>query len=348
MTYTNVAKILVQKNKTLIKQYKTLIPHLENLYALYQVLYGKRVHRGALEFDSIETRVVFGRNRKIDQIVPVERNDAHRLIEECMLLANVAAAHFIHEQAASGLYRIHEGPKKDKLDDLRTFLSELGLSLRGGTKPKPKDYSSLLATIETRPDRHLIQTVLLRSLCQAVYSPDNLGHFGLAYEAYTHFTSPIRRYPDLIVHRIIGHLLTKPKHANLYETGDLAQLGTHCSMTERRADEAVEDALSWLKCEYMQSHIGEEFDGIITGVTGFGLFVELKEVYVEGLLHITALENDYFQFDPQKHRLVGERTRLVYRLADPIRVKVVQVDLDSRRIDYALVKRKKTRKDDAS
>ena len=344
MTYTNVAAILVEKNKTRQKQYQALMPHLENLYALYNVLKQRRIARGALDFDTVETKVIFGEGRKIKEIVPVVRNDAHKLIEECMLLANVAAAKFLTEYELPSLYRVHEGPNPEKLDILRSFLGELGLGLRGGKKPRPKDYANLLDEISDRPDAQLIQTVLLRSLSQAVYTPVNQGHFGLAYEGYTHYTSPIRRYPDLVVHRAIVNHIDKKSPRLFYNHETMLKLGEHCSVTERRADEATRSVLDWLKCEYMQDRVGEEFDGIITGVTGFGLFVELKAIFVEGLVHITALQNDYYHFDPIKHRLLGERTGTHYRLADTIRIKVVKVDLDLRRIDFELATKKRTTK----
>jgi ribonuclease R len=235
------------------------------------------------------------------------------------------------------LFRIHQTPKEEKLSDLREFLAELGLNLPGGSKPTAGDYATLLRSVKSRPDAHLIQTVLLRSMQQAMYSSDNAGHFGLAYDAYTHFTSPIRRYPDLIVHRIIKHILAGGTAANLdYSKADLQQIGEICSGTERRADEATRDAEGWLKCEYMQDKLGEEFDGTITSVQGFGIFVELDDVYVDGLVHITALDNDYYHFDPVGHRLTGERTGQVYRLGDRLRVKVAAVNLDDRKIDFVL------------
>lgn len=254
-----------------------------------------------------------------------------------MLLANTATADFLSKGEIPILYRVHEGPPAHKLEDLRAFLKELGLSLGGGDKPQARDYGALLDSVKHRPDAHLIQTVMLRSLSQAVYSPENHGHFGLSYEAYTHFTSPIRRYPDLLVHRAIRHLISgQPPESFRYGMADMVVLGEHSSMTERRADEASRDATDWLKCEFMMERVGEEFDGIITGVTGFGIFVELNDIYVEGLVHVTALRNDYYHFDPAKHRLLGERTHKTYRLADKVRIKVVRVDLDERKMDFEL------------
>ena len=337
LTYTKVAAMLVDGDRALRQEYAALVPHLENLHAAYEILAKSRAKRGAIDFETTETRIVFGAGRKIEQIVPVARNVAHRLIEECMLLANVATAEFLLKHKIPALYRVHDGPTADKLTDLRGFLSELGLNLAGGAKPSAKHYAKLLSEIQDRPDRHLVQTVMLRSLSQAMYSPDNIGHFGLAYEAYAHFTSPIRRYPDLLVHRAIRHIFSGKKAERFaYTPEDMRVQGEHCSMTERRADEATRDAVDWLKCEYMLDKVGQSFDGIITGVTSFGIFVELNDTYVEGLVHVTALQNDYYHFDPAKHRLLGERTSQIYRLADKVRVRVARVDLDDRKIDFEL------------
>ena len=314
------------------EHYRDVVPHLEDLYALFLLLRSKREERGAMDFDSVETRIVFDSQRKIQQIVPVTRNEAHMLIEECMLAANVCAADFFERYKVPALYRVHNGPGEEKLTNLHAFLGELGLSIGNGSdKPSPKDYQQFIEKIAGRPDSHLIQTVLLRSLSQAVYQPENEGHFGLAYKAYTHFTSPIRRYPDLLVHRGIRSLIrsereckhvkraegAKPLKAHSvypYDVAAMVHLGEHCSMTERRADDATRDVVDFLKCEYISSRIGEEFEGVISAVTGFGLFVELSEVYVEGLVHISTLANDYYHFDAAKHRLVGERTRRSFRL----------------------------------
>lgn len=252
-----------------------------------------------------------------------------------MIAANVAAARFLQRQKMPGLYRIHEGPTEDRLNKLRAFLGELGLGLGGGDKPSPLDYTRLLEQVRDRPDAHLIQTVMLRSLAQAIYSPGNVGHFGLALDAYAHFTSPIRRYPDLLVHRAIRHAINGGKPAEFFHPHpELVGLGEHCSMTERRADEAVRDAVEWLKCEFMLDKVGQVFEGIITAVTAFGLFVELRGVFVEGLVHVTSLRNDYYQFDPVGHRLHGERSGQVYRLGDRLTVRVVRADLDERKIDF--------------
>lgn len=344
LTYTKVAAILVDKNEKLTKQYADILPDLQALYRLYLVLREERELRGAIDFETIETRIIFNPEGKISHIQPVQRNEAHRLIEECMLCANVATARFLKKHKLPGLYRIHEPPPEDKLVDLRKFLSELGLSLGGGKKPEPLDYAKLLRSIQKREDANVIQTVLLRSLSQAVYSPDNIGHFGLAYPAYCHFTSPIRRYPDLLVHRQIRAILRNEwteemqKKAKTEEANKALQaLGDYSSMTERRADDATRDAVRWLKCQYIQKHIGEEFEGLISGVTRFGFFVELKEIYVDGLVHVTSLRNDYYFFDPAHHRLVGERSGIVFRLGDTVKVRVISVDVDQRKIDFELL-----------
>ncbi|MCB1760758.1 MAG: ribonuclease R [Gammaproteobacteria bacterium] len=348
LTYDQVAAMLLDGEAELCARYAELLPHLHQLYALYQVLHRTRSARGAIDFDTTETRILFNREAKVERIVPLRRNDAHRLIEECMLLANVAAARFLLRRKLPALYRIHEGPQEQKLEELREFLAELGLRLPGGVKPGAKDYAELLDSVRDRPDAHLLQTVLLRSMSQAVYSSENIGHFGLAFPAYTHFTSPIRRYPDLVVHRAIRHLLNGGGEDDfLYTRSDLHTLGEQCSAAERRADEATRDAVSWLKCEYMLDKIGDCFTGIITSVTSFGLFVELDEIYVEGLLHITSLDHDYYHFDPVGHRLNGERSGRSYRLGDAIGIKVAAVNLDDKKIDFVLDERFSTPPDKA-
>ena len=345
LTYTEVAKILVERDKKLRAERKPLLKHLENLYAVYQVLHKAREERGAMDFDSQESKIVFGPDRKIENIVPVNRNDAHRLIEECMLAANTAAAKFLSKAKIPHLLRNHDGPSAEKLADLRTFLGGVGLRLGGEEKPSPKDYFHLLSQLGDRADKHLIQTVLLRSLSQAVYSPEKKGHFGLALESYTHFTSPIRRYPDLLVHRGIKYIFEgRPPETFGYSQPQMVQFGEHCSAAERRADDATRDVVAWLKCEYMQSRLGEEFNGIITAVTSFGFFVELKDIFVEGLVHISNLDRDYFHYDPIGHRLQGERSGVVYRLGDKVRVKVARVDLDERKIDFELISSEKKKK----
>lgn len=334
-------------------RYQPLLPHLDTLFSLYQALRQQRQQAGAMDFDSTETRMVFGEDRKIREIVPVERSDAHRLIEECMLCANVAAARLLEGARLPALYRIHEGPNQDKLDSLRDFLTEMGLYLGGGDSPTTGDYQQVLQQIAERPDRHLLQTQLIRSMMQAVYSPDNCGHFGLSFPEYTHFTSPIRRYPDLLVHRAIRYLIRNKKGKSLqahpeqkplakkaiypYEHSDLDGLAEVCSTAERRADAASYSVADWLKCEYMQDHVGDEFVGTITAVTSFGLFVELNEVYVEGLVHITELSNDYYHFDPVRHQLQGERSGSTYQLGGSVTVRIVRVDLEEKKIDLQMV-----------
>jgi ribonuclease R len=338
LIYDDVAALL-EGDKALRKQYKKLIPHLENLNSLFKALLKQRNRRGAIEFETTETVIEFGDQKKIERIVPMRRNDAHRIIEECMITANVCAADFLDNHDMPTLYRVHDAPADDKLVDLRDFLKSLGLTMGGGSEPEPKHYGKLLAQVRNRPDWHLIQTVMLRSLNQAVYSPDNLGHFGLALDVYAHFTSPIRRYPDLLVHRAIKHVLAgKSPEQFIYSYNDMQALGENCSMTERRADEATRDVMDWLKCEYMMDKVGEEFDGIITSVTSFGLFIELQDIYVEGLVHVTSLKRDYYHFDPVKHCLIGERTNKQFRLTDKVRVQVVRVDLDEKKIDFELIK----------
>lgn len=334
LTYNEVAKMLDNPKETGTQQYTELLPHIQLLYKVYKVLKRARKRRGAIDFETIETQMFFNEQGKIERILPVQRNEAHRLIEECMLAANVCASDFLQKHKQPVLYRIHEGPATEKLTALRDFLKEFGLQLGGGNQPHAKDYAKTLAKINDRADAQLLQTVMLRSLQQAIYSPENVGHFGLAYESYTHFTSPIRRYPDLLVHRAIKAVL----EANIYSPsgGGWHELGKHCSMTERRADEATRDVDLWLKCFYIQDKINECFDGVISGVTAFGLFVALDQIYVEGLVHISELPSDYFHFDSAKHMLYGERSGKKYRLGDRIRIKLVRVDLETRKIDFVL------------
>ncbi|WP_153109373.1 ribonuclease R [Propionivibrio limicola] len=332
LTYTQVWGWLSGSLEADTDLHKGLQPGLQDLYALFKVLQSARGKRGAIDFETTETMMVFNKQGKIDSIVPVQRNDAHRLIEECMLAANVCASDFLQKNKQPCLYRIHEGPTLEKLEGLRSFLKEFGLSLSGGDDPTAKDYAALLEKVKSRPDAALLQTVMLRSLRQAVYSPDNVGHFGLSYEHYTHFTSPIRRYPDLLIHRAIKAVLDGKQ----YSPGDWDAVGLHCSMTERRADEATRDVEVWLKCYYMRDRIGEEFDGTIAGVAPFGVFVALDSVYVEGLVHVSELGEDYFVFDNTKHQMLGERTGKRYRLGDRLRVKLVRADLESGRIDFVL------------
>jgi ribonuclease R len=333
LTYTEVDQWL--KRGYAEPAHEALWPMLQSLHTLYIILSKTRKIRGAMDFDTTETRIIFNENRKIERIIPVIRNDAHRLIEECMLAANVATAQFLQQANIPTLYRVHPPPESDKIIALRQFLGELGLQLSGGEKPTPKDFQKTLETLEGRPEKHLVETVMLRSLKQAQYIEANEGHFGLAYAAYTHFTSPIRRYPDLLIHRAIGHLLDHQSTDGFaYSKTDMSRLGKHCSSTERRADEATREVVAWLKCEYMQDKLGQVFTGRISSVTSFGIFVELDDIYVEGLVHVTSLKSDYYTFDAVKHRLVGERGGLVYRLGDNMTVLVARVDLTERKIDF--------------
>jgi len=331
-TYTEVAAILEDPKGAAAKKRKVLVPHLEALYRLYHQLAKSRKKRGAIDFETTETQMIFDDKGKIENIVTVVRNDAHRVIEECMLAANVCASAFLHGHEHPMLYRVHEGPTPEKLEALRDFLKGFGLQLSGGETPHASDYAKLLTKVKGRPDEQLLQTVMLRSLKQAVYTPKNNGHFGLAYESYTHFTSPIRRYPDLLVHRAIKTVLNGKK----YEPGDWGELGLKCSMTERRADEATRDVTAWLKCYYMRDRVGEVFMGSVAGVAAFGAFVALDGIYVEGLVHISDLGKDYFKYDAGKHELMGERTKQRYRLGDRVRVKIAKVDLNAARIDFVL------------
>lgn len=358
LTYNKVWQMLQERDEAtkspLRTQYKHVVRHVDELHNLYQALRQERENRGAIDFETEETRIIFDENRKIQEIVPVQRNDAHKLIEECMLAANICAARFLEKHELVGLFRVHEGPEEEKLENLREFLGELGLYLPGGKKPKPEHYQETMAMVADRPDAHLIQTVMLRSMKRAMYQPNNEGHFGLNYQAYTHFTSPIRRYPDLLVHRAIRHVIRSKKpskqvqrvegakpiparHIYPYDMEAMLHMGEHCSLTERRADEATRDVVSWLKCEFLQEHVGAEFEGVVTGVTGFGLFVELKDLYVEGLIHVTALPRDYYYYEQAHHRLVGEHTRQVFRLGDELRVQVAAVNLEERKVDFELI-----------
>ncbi|MFX1761869.1 ribonuclease R [Paraburkholderia sp. A1RI-2L] len=370
LTYTEVAAVLKNTKGPEATRRAALMPHLQNLYGVYKALFAARQKRGAIDFDTTETYIVCNAQGKIEQIVPRQRNDAHKLIEECMLAANVCAADFMKRNKHPGLYRVHAGPSAEKLENLRTFLRGMGLSLGGGDTPHASDYAALMAHIRDRPDAQMLQTMLLRSMQQAVYSPDNIGHFGLAYEAYAHFTSPIRRYPDLLTHRSIYAILQGKKYqpaapegvelntalsprARAMQAEDEAkrgkrargantaiweELGLHCSANERRADEASRDVEAWLKCYFMRDKLGEEYGGMVSGVTSFGIFVQLDSLFIEGLVHVTELGSDYFQYDDIKNELRGERTGIRYRLSDRVRVQVSRVDLDARKIDFRLVR----------
>lgn len=352
LTYTQVAAVLEKGHHEAVATERTA--DLAHLQALYLTLRGARERRGAIDFETVETRIVFNDDRKIEAIVPVQRNDAHKLIEECMLAANVATAEFLESSGLPILFRVHEGPSSERLANVREFLGELALELGGGQQPTPDDYQSLLAVVAGREDASIIQTMLLRSLSQAVYQPENKGHFGLHYPAYAHFTSPIRRYPDLLVHRAIRSLIrggkfpqqtrrggNAPKGRSAakypYDAATMAAFGERCSLTERRADDATREVEAWLKCEFLRDRVGDEFAGVITAVTAFGIFVELQDLYIEGLVHISALPGDYYHFDAPKQRLVGERTRRTFQLGGAVNVSVARVDLDERKIDLEMV-----------
>lgn len=367
LTYTQVWEYVSEGTGVLTEAHKAVAPHIKNLYALYQIQLKARETRGAMEFETTETYIVSDEQGKIKEILPRTRNDAHRLIEECMLAANVCAAEFIAQCERPSLFRVHEGPTPEKLEALRRNLTLAGLRMDGGDKPTPKDYAKVMAQVAGRPDAATLQTLLLRSMQQAVYSPDNQGHFGLAYSAYTHFTSPIRRYPDLLVHRTIKAILHGQRYAPLVDGLNLLEdtrkkvlandvkpslnpksapgdaqhnvwvrLGEHTSMCERRADEASRDVTLWLKCEYMKQFIGETMTGRVSSVTQFGAFVTLNDVFVDGLLHISELGQDYFEYDEASYSLKGRTSGKTYRLGDEVQVRIAAVDSDTRKIDFVL------------
>lgn len=333
LTYTEVAAILLDGDKKARARRKKILGDLQTLHEAYRALAKARKRRGAIDFDSVEPRFVFDKAGHVQGLVPVIRNDAHRLVEECMIAANSAVAHFLCKKKIPVLYRAHEYPPADKLAELRDFLSLHGLTLGGGDKPEPKHYSKLLRVIAERPDRLRIETMLLRSLAQAVYEPESTAHFGLALEYYTHFTSPIRRYPDLVVHRALKQAIGV--RGEVYDEADLERLGRHCSATERRADEAARDVADTLKAEYMRRHLGEVFPGVVAGVTGFGVFVELEGLYIEGLVHVTALASDYYEFDATTQQLTGQRSGRTYAVGDKLEVQVVRVNVEEGKIDLA-------------
>ncbi|EHD20236.1 MULTISPECIES: ribonuclease R [Brenneria] len=342
LTYTKVWNILLG-DQELRAQYQPLVGGLEELHKMFRVLERARDIRGGIAFETEEAKFIFNAERRIERVEAVVRNDAHKLIEECMILANISAAKFVEKYEEPALFRVHDRPSEDHVLALRSVLGELGLTLKGGMKPQPKDYADLMLEIAGRPDREMLQTMLLRSMKQAVYDPENRGHFGLALTSYGHFTSPIRRYPDLSLHRSIKYLLGDRKarwtptggwHSDLNE---MLQLGMHCSLTERRADEATRDVADWLKCDFMQDHVGEVFTGIIASVTGFGFFVRLKDLFIDGLVHVSTLDNDYYRYDNIGQRLIGESRGQVYRLGDEVEIRVEAVHMDERNIDFALV-----------
>ncbi|WP_239027426.1 ribonuclease R [Ramlibacter algicola] len=371
-TYTEVAAILANTRGPEAQRRKDLVPDLINLHDVYRALLKARNARGAVDFETTETQIVCDENGRIEKIVPRTRNDAHRLIEESMLAANVCSADFIQQGKHPGLYRVHEGPTPEKKDILRSYLKAMGVGMSITDEPAPAEFQKIAEAVKERPDAQQIHTMLLRSMQQAIYTPINSGHFGLAYDAYTHFTSPIRRYPDLLVHRVIKAILTKqhytlpvlptpgeqheklarrlasrvappgqkPKKpvATSREMQAWEAAGLHCSANERRADEASRDVEAWLKCKYMREHLGEEYGGVVSAATSFGIFVTLDQLYVEGLVHITELGGEYFKFDEARQELRGERTGIRYAIGTRVRVQVSRVDLDGRRIDFRLVR----------
>ena len=331
LTYGQVNEILESKKSPLRNKFSNVVENIDFLYGLYKTLRISRQKRGVMDFDRIESQILFDDKGKIENIVARKRNDAHKLIEECMLMANQATAKFLQKNNEDFLYRNHPKPTAEKVEVTRQFLSAIGLTLEGGIEPESKDFAKVLRNAKGREDENIIKTVVLRTMKQATYTPINDGHFGLAFEDYTHFTSPIRRYPDLLVHRAIKRVL---KSKSRPPSKKMIELGAHLSMTERRADDASRDVEQWLKCEYMRDKVGENFNGIISGVAGFGLFVELSEVFVEGMISIRDLKDDYFIFDDVHHQLKGQNSGKIYRLGDMIKVKVASVNLDDRKIDF--------------
>lgn len=371
-TYTEVAAILANTRGPEAAKRVERVQDLLNLHDVYRALLKARKKRGAMDLETVETQIICDDNGHIEKIVPRTRNDAHRLIEEAMLAANVCSADFIGQSKHAGLFRVHEGPTPEKVEILRNYLKAMGINISISDEPQPSEFQRIAEAVKDRPDALQIHTMLLRSMQQAIYTPHNSGHFGLAYEAYTHFTSPIRRYPDLLVHRVIKAILNKTRyHLPVLPTPGEAQAklakrlekssaankaagkgkkaggaemmaweaaGLHCSANERRADEASRDVEAWLKCKYMREHLGEEFGGVVSSATSFGIFVTLDAMYVEGLVHITELGGEYFRFDEARQELRGERTGIRYAIGTRVRVQVSRVDLDGRRIDFRLVR----------
>ncbi|MFG6448426.1 ribonuclease R [Roseateles sp. BYS180W] len=364
LTYTEVAATLGNTHGPEAAKRPHLVPHLLHLHEVYRALLARREQRGAVDFDTVETQIVCDDGGRIEKIVPRVRNEAHRLIEEAMLAANVCSADFIAQHKHLALFRVHEGPTPEKRTTLQAYLRALGLGLDLSDDPKPSEFQAIAVATRDRPDAQQIHTMLLRSMQQAIYTPINSGHFGLAYQAYTHFTSPIRRYPDLLVHRVIKAILAAKRYQLDQHKLEVAKpllskrsgprkphnplaaateqerwevVGAHCSANERRADEASRDVEAWLKCRYMREHLGEEFSGTVSAATSFGLFVQLDAMFVEGLVHITELGGEYFRFDEVRQELRGERTGIRYGVGTKVQVQVSRVDLDGRRIDFRLV-----------
>lgn len=339
LTYNQVWQAVGEKDKKVRQDLGKLMPVLENLHGLYKSLEKARHRRGSIEFDTTEVKFSLSQSGEVESMGSTPRNDAHKLIEECMIAANVQAAKYLSKKNIPALYRVHAPPPANKYEDLLEFLRQYKLKLPSVDKVTPADYTKLLDMVRDKPDFELIQSVLLRSMSMAVYLPENQGHFGLALDAYTHFTSPIRRYPDLLVHRAIHYGLSKGKPSDYeYSEEQMSQLGVHCSQRERRAEEAERDVDDRFKCAWMEKHVGSEFDGKVTGVTSFGLFVELDESKVSGLVHITQLPNDYYHFNPDRRELKGERTGRIYQLGEDVRVKVLRASMEDRKIDFRVVR----------
>ena len=337
LTYDQVRQMVEHGDPQLNERFAAVRPHLDDLYQVYRLLARKRDRRGAIDFDSSEVNFVFDSSGRVEQLRRRTRHDAHKLIEECMITANVQAAKTAETIERPVLYRVHDVPPPDKLAELESFLSAHGLGVNWKEEPTPADLTRIQKKARETPIAPLVDAVLLRSLALAVYQPENKGHFGLALEAYSHFTSPIRRYPDLLLHRALKAWLRRESKKNYpYSKKRMAELGRECSYLERRAEEASREVDERLKCQFMQRHVGDEFDGVITGVTGFGCFVELPEMGVSGLVHITSLPNDYYHFDPPGRVLTGERRGLRFRLADPVRIEVLSVSVDERKIDFRI------------
>lgn len=333
LTYGQVNALLEGKSKKSVP--KPLQSPIRELRSLYKALAKARERRGAIEIDLPQTKFKLDKNGEIDRIEVVPRNDAHRLIEECMIAANVQAAKFLKRHRIPGLYRVHARPDPDRFGELRLYLTGLGLKVAHPEHVQPRDFTKLIRETADRPDATAIMMTMLRSLTHAEYSPENIGHFGLALDSYAHFTSPIRRYPDLLVHRAIRHITSGGKPGRFrYGSPEMERLGTIASAHERRAEDATRDVEAWLKCQYMEGHLGDDFDGVVTGVTNFGLFVQITELLVDGLVHVTSLQNDYYHYEPGSQSLVGERTGRHYRLGDTMRVQVSRVDMETRRIDF--------------
>ena len=334
LTYTKVSQILEHHDQALTSEYASVLDNLNTLYDLYKALKAERTKRGVMDFDRIESQIVFNDNGKIDDIVASVRNDAHKLIEECMLMANQATAKFLAHNEEDFLYRIHPKPTAEKVETTRQFLTAVGLTLEGGVQPESKHFAKVLLDAKGRDDENIIKTVVLRTMKQAVYTPANEGHFGLAFQDYTHFTSPIRRYPDLLVHRAINRVLNKNKRK---PTKKMIETGVHLSVTERRANDASRDVEQWLKCEYMRDKVGDTFNGVISGVAGFGIFIELTDIFVEGMIAMRDMKDDYYIFDDIHHQLKGERTGRAFQLGDTIKIQVASVSLDDRQMVFVPV-----------